>query len=337
MEAGKAPLAKAGKKDHATAEPVSSIRLYYILTGERKQMMAHPAASTYVDDLTRRQLLGGGLISLGFLTNCAGSESPLSTRSAQVRILDPAMDMPTLRRKRRIWLYLPADYGHSTTRYPVIYMQDGQNLFDRATSYAGEWQVDETLDRLQKAGDSGAIVVGIDNGGADRTAEYHPILPWPEVPGQADAYLAFLTDHLKPLIDRRFRTKPDATNTAIMGASSGGTLALYGGIMRPDVFGKVGAFSTPLWLKPRLDDLARQQKCHRPGAKVFLTCGRDEKVGNDPPGMFARDVPAMIKALSEIGYDPRKDIMSRIVEDGTHGEAFWAREFVIAYQFLMAG
>jgi metallo-beta-lactamase class B len=246
------------------------------------------------------------------------------------------MAMPSLGRTRRIWLYLPPDYQSSRRRYPVIYMQDGQNLFDRATSYAGEWQVDETLDRLAAAGDPGAIVVGIDNGGESRTAEYHPVLPWSGLPGQADAYLAFLTDTLKPLIDSRFRTKRDRVHTLIMGASSGATLALYAGIMRPDVFGRVGAFSTPLWLNPRLDQLARTRRPYRPGARVFLVSGRDERVGNEPKGIFAKDQPAMVEALIAVGYKPDRDVRSRIVDDGTHTEAFWAREFEGAYRFLTA-
>jgi predicted alpha/beta superfamily hydrolase len=270
------------------------------------------------------------------MPSIALGRSANSTRSANVTILDEAMAMPSLGRTRRIWLYLPPDYERSRRRYPVIYMQDGQNLLDRATSYAGEWQVDETLNRLAGSGDPGAIVVGIDNGGENRTAEYHPVLPWSGSPGQADAYLSFLTDTLKPLIDSRFRTLKGPKSTIIMGASSGATLALYAGIMRPDTFGRVGAFSTPLWLNPRLDQLARTKRPYRPGARVFLVSGRDERVGNEPKGIFAKDQPAMVEALIAVGYRADRDIRSRIVDNGTHSEAFWASEFEGAYRFLTA-
>ncbi len=299
-------------------------------------MKHRTCGSTYVDKLLRRKFIGGGLTALVAMPSIALGQTKINTRSTTVTILDEAMAMPSLRRTRRIWLYLPADYQRSRRRYPVIYMQDGQNLFDRATSYAGEWQIDETLDRLAAAGDPGAIVVGIDNGGDNRTAEYHPVLPWSGLPGQADAYLAFLTDTLKPLIDSRFRTKRDRVHTLIMGASSGATLALYAGIMRPDVFGRVGAFSTPLWLNPRLDQLARTRKPYRHGARVFLVSGRDERVGNEPKGIFAKDQPAIVEALIAVGYKPDRDVRSRIVDDGTHTEAFWAREFEGAYRFLTA-
>ena len=300
------------------------------------QMKQRLIGSTYVDKPDRRQLIGSGLATLVAMPSIAESQARNSTRNSNVTILDDAMAMPSLGRTRRIWLYLPPNYQTSRRRYPVIYMQDGQNLFDRATSYAGEWQVDETLNRLAASGDRGALVVGIDNGGENRTAEYHPRLPWSGLPGQADAYLGFLIDTLKPLIDRRFRTLAGPASTLIMGASSGATLALYAGIMRPDVFGRVGAFSTPLWLEPRLDQLARTKKPYRRGARVFLVSGRDERVGDEPKGIFAKDQPAMVQALVAVGYRPERDVRSRIVADGTHSEGFWASEFEGAYRFLTA-
>lgn len=298
------------------------------------QMKHRPHGSTYVDKPCRRQAIGGGLAAFIAMPSIAFAQTNNSTRSANVTILDEAMAMPSLGRSRRIWLYLPPDYQSTRRRYPVIYMQDGQNLFDRATSYAGEWQIDETLNRLAASGGTGAIVVGIDNGGVNRTAEYHPRLPWSGLPGQADAYLSFLIDTLKPLIDRRFRTLAEPNSTLIMGASSGATLALYAGMMRPDVFGRIGAFSTPLWLEPRLDQIARTKKPYRRGARVFLVSGRDERVGDEPKGIFAKDQPAMVAALIAVGYRPGREVLSRIVDEGTHSEGFWASEFETAYRFL---
>jgi hypothetical protein len=97
-----------------------------------------------------------------------------STANEQMAILDPAFDMPQLGRQRKIWIYLPPDYQNGDRRYPVLYMHDGQNLFDRSTAFAGEWGVDETLTRLFGEGDPGIIVIGIDNGGAERLNEYSP-------------------------------------------------------------------------------------------------------------------------------------------------------------------
>jgi alpha-glucosidase len=97
-----------------------------------------------------------------------------STAAANVQILNNSFFMPQLNRNRKVWIYLPPDYYTSTKTYPVLYMQDGQNLFDNATSFSGEWQVDETLNTLYNQGNYGAIVVGIDNGGSNRLNEYSP-------------------------------------------------------------------------------------------------------------------------------------------------------------------
>ena len=118
-------------------------------------------------------------------------------------------------------VYLPPSYLGSIRRYPVIYMHDGQNLFDAATSFAGEWYVDETMEELADAGIE-AIVVGIPNIGERRFHEYIPF-PAPDLPDvQGDEYVAFIADTVKPIIDRDFRTLADAASTGIAGSSLGG-------------------------------------------------------------------------------------------------------------------
>ena len=113
-----------------------------------------------------------------------------------------------LNNERPIYVWLPPDYDHTTRRYPVIYMHDGQNLFDHHTSFAGEWQVDETMQRLSHEG-LPAIIVGIPNMGADRVHEYSPFSDPHFGGGRAEQYIAFVADTLKPLIDRDFRTQPE--------------------------------------------------------------------------------------------------------------------------------
>jgi predicted alpha/beta superfamily hydrolase len=258
-----------------------------------------------------------------------------STAPIGVSIFSNDMRIPQLNRNRRIWVYLPADYGKvATKRYPVIYMQDGQNVFDKATSFAGEWGVDETLNRLSTAGDAGAIVIGIDNGGRSRNDEYHTINPDTGRPGQADAYLDFIIKTLKPLIDSVFTTKPDRLNTALMGASSGASLALYGALKFPDVIGKAAMFSTPLWLAPRFDAMVPTVNAYRAGTKFWFTCGETEKVGQGPAGMFARDQPALIDALATAGFSRTTQLKASIDPAGQHNEAFWGRTFEDAYRWL---
>src|SRR5215212_12069243 len=121
-----------------------------------------------------------------------------------VRVLNQVTS-PELGNQRDILVYLPPAYDFSQQRYPVIYMHDGQNLFDEATSYNGEWQVDETMEALSQAGYP-AIVVGIPNLGARRIEEYNPFPDPQHGVGQGQAYLAFVVETLKPLIDQEFRT-----------------------------------------------------------------------------------------------------------------------------------
>jgi predicted alpha/beta superfamily hydrolase len=263
----------------------------------------------------------------------AGSTAPIG-----VSIFSNDMRIPQLNTNRRIWVYLPPDYGKvATKRYPVIYMQDGQNVFDKATSYASEWGVDETLNRLAAAGDAGAIVIAIDNGGRTRDEEYHPIVPDTGRPGQADAYLDFIIKTLKPLVDSVFTTKPDRLNTALIGASSGATLALYGALKFPDVFGKAALFSIPLWLAPRFDAMVPTSNAYRPGTKLWFICGATEKVGDGQAGMFARDQPALLAALTTAGFSPTTQIKASIDPAGQHNEAFWGATFEDAYRWLFVG
>jgi predicted alpha/beta superfamily hydrolase len=260
-----------------------------------------------------------------------------STAPVGVAIFSNDLRIPQLNRTRRIWVYLPPDYGQvAAKRYPVIYMQDGQNIFDKATSFAGEWGVDETLNRLAAAGDAGAIVIAIDNGGRTRSDEYHPINPDTGRPGQADAYLEFITKTLKPLIDSVFTTKPDRLNTAIMGASAGGTLALYAALKYPDVFGKAAMFSTPLWVAPRFDAMVPTANAHRTGTKLWFVCGERERIGQGPEGMFARDQTALIDALATAGFSRTTQLKAAIDPEGQHNEAFWSRTFEDAYKWLFA-
>ncbi len=167
--------------------------------------------------------------------------------------------MPSLERTRTLRIYLPPSYVTSDRRYPVIYMHDGQNLFDAASSFAGEWGVDETLDALARTHRFEAIVVGIDNGGDKRMNELNA---WPHREfGAAEGaqYLAFVVDVVKPHIDQHYRTEPDRGSTAIIGSSMGGLASHYAIQARPDVFGMAGVLSPSYWVaRPIFDKASRK-------------------------------------------------------------------------------
>ncbi len=161
-----------------------------------------------------------------------------------------ALWSPQLSNHRDILVWLPPDYTTSTNRYPVIYVHDGQNIFDRHTSFVGEWHVDETMQMLSGQGFP-AIIVGIPNMGAQRVLEYSPFTDPRFGKGQGDRYLAFVAETVKPLIDTHFRTMPEREHTAILGSSMGGLISLYGFFKRGDVFGAVGCLSPSLWFARR--------------------------------------------------------------------------------------
>ena len=183
-----------------------------------------------------------------------------STASRNVHVIDTAFFMPQLNRHRRIWIYLPEGYASSNKKYPVLYMHDGQNLFDEATGPFGEWGVDEALDTLGPHHKE-LIVVGIDNGAEKRLNEYSPYDMEKYGKGEGDQYVDFLVKTLKPFIDKHYRTKKDDDNTFIAGSSMGGLISFYAILKYPKVFGAAGVFSPAFWITPGLrTSMQRGQK-----------------------------------------------------------------------------
>jgi len=165
------------------------------------------------------------------------------TKTENVVVIDSQFYIPQLNRTRRIWLYLPNDYHTSLKHYPVVYMQDGQNLFDQATAFGDEWAVDKTLNSML----ADTIIVGIDNS-EHRLTEYNFYSHPEHGKGEGDRYVQFIIEVLKPFIDANYRTKPERQYTVIAGSSMGGLISLYGAIYYPHIFGAAGVFSPSLWL-----------------------------------------------------------------------------------------
>jgi predicted alpha/beta superfamily hydrolase len=220
---------------------------------------------------------------------------------------------------RDIYVYLPDGYEKSATRYPVIYMHDGQNLFDPARGYLGQtWKAQSTLNELiARKLMSPVIVVAIDNTSA-RMEEYIP-------EKQADAYLDFIIGTLKPLVDGQLKTKTDRTHTAIMGSSLGGLVSLYAGIKHPEIFGRVAALSPSIWWNQRSILGSYQQAAVLP-LKVYLDSGTE---GGEEP----QDVQQLTALLQQRGFEQRS-LYSFIQNGANHSEYFWAMRLPIALQFL---
>ncbi|HYW10361.1 MAG TPA: alpha/beta hydrolase-fold protein [Longimicrobium sp.] len=255
--------------------------------------------------------------------------------TASVTILDTAFAMPQLGRTRRVWIYLPPDYATSGKTYPVLYMHDGQNLFDAATSYAGEWGVDEALDSLYAAGDPGVIVVAVDNGQAQRMNEYSPWIHPQHGGGQGDEYADFLANTLKPHVDAHYRTRPGPESTGIMGSSMGGLISLYAALRHPGVFGRVGVFSPSLWYSDSVFVAARTGVASGPRPRMYFVSGGMEGPGT-APRIVVVSQQRMIDTLAAAGWTVGTDLLAIGPDDGEHHEWFWRREFPAAYQWLFA-
>lgn len=262
-----------------------------------------------------------------FKSDTLDAYEQMSTKSANVTILKKEFIIAGLNENtRRVWVYLPPNYNETTKNYAVIYMHDGQNLFDNITSFIGEWEIDETLNNLYKKTGKSFIVVGIENGGKNRIAEYTPYKNEKYGGGKGDIYITFLANELKPYIDKNYRTKKDAKNTAIIGSSLGGLISFYGGLKYPDVFGKIGALSPSFWFSDKIDDFAKRNATQKK-SKIYLLAGEKESE------TMVSDTKKMSKLLSDNGF-PFENIKTKIVKNGTHSESFWKAEFLESITFL---
>jgi enterochelin esterase-like enzyme len=173
-----------------------------------------------------------------------------SSANKNVKIIETAFYMPQLKRQRRVWIYLPESYAASKKTFPVLYMHDGQNVFEDTTSYSGEWGVDEALDTLgKKYGE--VIVVAVDNGGDKRMNEYSPYNMERFGKGEGDAYVDFLVKTLKPYIQKHYRASKKTADNYVAGSSMGGLISLYAILKYPKEFGGAGVFYTALLIAPR--------------------------------------------------------------------------------------
>lgn len=234
---------------------------------------------------------------------------------------------PQLENSREILVYLPPGYAIGHKRYPVIYMQDGQNLFDSATSFAGEWGLLAGLDSITRRRGE-AIVVAVPNMGDQRIAEYSPFVDAQAGGGKGERYLDFLLQTLKPAIDRQFRTAPGRDSTGLAGSSMGGLISLYGYFRRPEAIGFTASLSPSLWFADRAIFPVIEAAPFIPG-RIYLDIGTEEGSASLANARRMRDL------LVAKGY--REGVDLRWVEESGagHTEAVWGRRFRAAVPFLL--
>ena len=243
-------------------------------------------------------------------------------------IISEKFFIPQLNRTRKIWALLPHDYRETEKTYPVLYLQDAQNLFNEGSPF-GNWEIDQKMSILTEYGRGNVIIIAIENGSEDRIKEY--VLDNESITQNAEGkkYIRFLADTLKPYVDSVYRTKPEREFTGIGGSSLGGLISIYSGFLYPEVYSKLMIFSPSLWINP--ENNYPQMNFKNPyDIKVYMYGG--EKEGSEMTErihLFEETMEGWENSLSlqfsfKISINP----------EGRHQEFYWSQEFPRAMEWL---
>ena len=261
------------------------------------------------------------------------------------RIEYKSIEIPYQNEERALRIYLPKKYDISEEQsFSVLYMHDGQNLyFDGEATFGDSWKVKDTMEQLEEEGfTEGIIVVGIDNNPLTRLDEYSP---WKnEIEhkdfkmgshgGDGDKYAQFIVNTLKPFIDSEYRTLRNRDNTAVAGSSMGGIISTYLGIKYPNIFYKIGAFSTSSWFAEKSFLQSIQNSQLPKNQKFFIQVGTKESGDNEEMcQMYIESNLRFEKQLLDKGFN-KEDILFVIGEGDIHNEKSWAKHFSSFIKFV---
>lgn len=246
----------------------------------------------------------------------------------RVELIAEKYKIPALGRTRRIAVLLPHDYDEDPERhYPVLYLQDGQNLYEEDALY-GTWGVDKQLQKLAPRDKASVIVVAIDHAESRRVNEFNPFDHPRFGRGEGDKYLKFVTDELKPHIDKRYRTLTDRRSTAMGGSSMGGLITAYAAFQLPELFSKFMIFSPSFWISDEIFQQARDFSPKDP-TRLYIYGGGNESLRLIP------NIERFSFALRQHLEDPSLlRIKMSINSEGKHQEYFWGKEFPHALSWL---
>ena len=258
-------------------------------------------------------------------------EQPSSSLAARLRKHDGFLSR-IVEQHHDLIVYVPPMYAiERERRFPVLYMQDGQNLFDPETSFipGNYWRMGETADGLiEQSAIEPLIIVGIYNSGVRRMDEYTPVTDQRLGGGHADAYGRMLVEELKPFIDEQYRTLPGAGHCGMGGSSLGGLVSLYFGLQYPSIFSRLAVMSPSVWWRDRaiLKMVARLSQ--KPDLRIWLDIGLKESSRAAPDARLLRD--ALVRKGWELGHE----LAYTEAKDGEHTESAWAQRTGPMLRFL---
>jgi len=245
-----------------------------------------------------------------------------------VEIISEKFFIPQLNRTRKIWALLPHDYHTCEKDYPVLYLQDAQNLFNEGSPF-GNWEIDKKMSILTEYGRGDVIIIAIENGSEDRVKEY--VLDHDSITKNAEGkkYIRFLADTLKPYVDSVYRTKSEREFTGIGGSSLGGLISIYSGFLYPEVYSKLLIFSPSLWVNPEHN--YPQMNFKNPyDIKVYMYGGEKEgsqmtkRIHDFEETMESWEGAHSLQFTFKISINP----------EGKHQEFYWSQEFPRAMEWL---
>ncbi|MCD0479079.1 carbohydrate esterase [Chryseobacterium sp. LC2016-29] len=245
-----------------------------------------------------------------------------------VEVISEEFYIPQLDRYRKVWALLPYDYYISDKKYPVLYLQDAQNLFNEGSAY-GNWEIDKKLSILAEYGRGDVIVIAVEHGSEDRIKEY--IFDNDNVANGSEGkkYIRFVTDTLKPFIDEHYRTKKDRENTGIGGSSLGALISLYSGFLYPEVYSKLLIFSPSLWIEPN-NNFPMMSFRVPFKTKIYLYGGEQEG------SKMVKRIQVFENYLKR--WEKKNlfdfEFKTNINPDGEHSEFYWSQEFPRAIEWL---
>lgn len=243
-----------------------------------------------------------------------------------IEIIDERFEIPQLIKTRRIAALLPHDYHSSDKRYPVLYLQDGQNLFDDHAPF-GSWEVPRKLARLSERGLGDIIIIAIDHAEAERVAEFTPSRETKLGVGDGRKYARFMAETLKPHVDSHFRTLPEREHTGIGGSSMGALVSIYATMQHPMVYSKLLIFSPSLWVSPELtEEFIRETPSYF--GRIYLYGGTNE--GSN----MVEHLQRFQELVLENPHGRNLPLNISIREGGEHNEAAWGEEFPKAVSWL---